>query len=122
MGAPRDHAGVGGYGSPGGPRPWAGVDVVGDAAGGLDAASVRHGRLSGCVDTLLWIQQELQLKLEKASADRFADTRPLLALLATVQDSIRQVQDGTGDPNGLVRTIVGEQVTPGGVTDEIPGG
>jgi hypothetical protein len=83
------------------------VGTLGDILGGYDAASVAVGRLAGRVETLLWAQAELQVELSRMrSTDRFADTRALEDFLVRVQDSLRQVQDGTGDPAGLVRSGV----------------
>jgi len=83
------------------------VGVLGDYLGGYDADSVAAGRLAGRVETLLWAQAELQVELARVSAaDRFADTRALEEFLVRVRDSLRQVQDGTGKPAGLVRSGV----------------
>lgn len=93
------------------------VGTPGDVLGGLDEASVAAGRLAGRVDVLTWAQAELQRLLTHTRlADRFADTRPLEEFLVRVQDSLRSVQDGTGEWAGLVRTDVGESVgTPVGL-------
>jgi hypothetical protein len=83
------------------------VGTLGDVLGGYDAESVAAGRLAGRVEVLLWAQAELQVEIVRVkAADRFADTRALEEFLIRVRDSIRAVQDGTGDPAGLVRTGV----------------
>lgn len=80
--------------------------TVGDALGGLHSECVAQGRLAGRVETLLWAQSELQVQLAEASLDRFADTRALEEFLVRVQDSLRNVQDGSGAWDGLVRSVV----------------
>jgi hypothetical protein len=84
---------------------------LGDVLGGLDSASVDAGRLAGRVETLLWCQSELQLRLAQWRRDQFADTRALEDMLTTVQDSLRAVQDGSGAWAGLVSSVVGESDT-----------
>lgn len=80
--------------------------TVGDVLGGLHEECVAAGRLAGRVETLLWAQSELQVQLAAASLDRFADTRALEEFLVRVQDSLRNVQDGSGAWDGLVRSVV----------------
>lgn len=75
--------------------------------GELDPVAVDAGRLAGRVDVLLWCQSELQVELDRwKQTDRFADLRGLEQFLVRVQDSLRQVQDGSGTWAGLVRTGV----------------
>jgi hypothetical protein len=82
---------------------------VGDALGGLDQASLDAGRLTGRVETLLWCQRELQLRLARMlEADRFADPRPLEDFLGAVRDSLTAVQDGSGNPAGFVSSPLGD--------------
>lgn len=92
---------------------------VGDVLGGLDPGSVAAGRLTGRVEVLTWAQAEIQLSLEAwRAADRFADTRALEEFLLRVQDSLRAVQDGSGEWAGLVRSDLGG-TEAGATTDNV---
>lgn len=82
---------------------------VGDVLGGIHQESYNAGRLVGRVEVLNWAQSTLQVELMAIQkADRFADTRGLEAFLSRVQDSLKGVQDGTGEWAGLVPPVVGQ--------------
>jgi hypothetical protein len=94
---------------------------VGDVLGGLDEASVTAGRLAGRVEVLLWCQEQIQLSLRVWSErDRFADLRAMEELLATVRDSLAAVQDGSGNPAGLVRTDLAAYTVGGSAVEGVP--
>lgn len=95
----------------------ANVSAVGD----LDPVAVDAGRLAGRVEVLLWCQSELQLELALVrSTDRFADTRAIETFLVRVQDSLKQVQDGSGTWSGLVRTAVEAAEAGGTAVEAVP--
>lgn len=96
--------------------------TVGDVLAGLDPAAVAAGRLAGRVETLLWAQGELQVELDQLKAtDRFADTRALEDFLVRVRDSLRNVQDGSGEWAGLVRSLMAVPETVAGAEETPPG-
>lgn len=102
--------------------PLAGLVPVGDVVGGLHEACVETGRLAGRVEVLLWAQTELQVELDLlTSTDRFADTRALENFLKRVRDSLARVQDGSGDPSGLIRSDLGVVGTGGTAAEAVPG-
>ena len=73
--------------------------TVGDVLGGIDEHSREIGHRAGRVDTLLWMQEQLQLLLRSwGEADRFADLRPLQEALTLVQDTLKLIEAESKGP------------------------
>jgi len=98
------------------------VVPLGDVLGDVDSASYEMGRLSGMVEVLTWCQTELQLQLDRMALVPFSDTRGVDEFLSRVRDSLRTVQDGSGEPVGLAPSVLGDPETGIPEGDSIPEG